>query len=64
MKTLLRYKDLVEQGIVNNRMTLKRMIDERKFPAPIRFGRSIAWEADLIANWAASLRNSNNGVAA
>lgn len=52
---LLRYPDLVAQGIVNSRMTLKRLIDGQGFPA----GRLItpnsrAWSEDEVDAWIAT----------
>jgi predicted DNA-binding transcriptional regulator AlpA len=49
---LLRYPDLVAQGIINSRMTLKRLIDNQNFPA----GRLItpnsrAWTEDEVSQW-------------
>ena len=51
---LLRYPDLVAQGIVNSRMTLKRLIDGQGFPA----GRLItpnarAWDEAEVDEWIA-----------
>jgi predicted DNA-binding transcriptional regulator AlpA len=52
---LLRYPDLVGQGIVNSRMTLKRLIDGQGFPV----GRLItpnsrAWDEGEVNEWIAS----------
>jgi predicted DNA-binding transcriptional regulator AlpA len=52
---LLRYPDLVARGIVNSRMTLKRLIDAQGFPP----GRLItpnarAWTEDEVDDWVAS----------
>ena len=48
---LIRYADLVNKGIVNSRMTLKRLIDNQGFPPGIRVTpNSRAWvEADVDA---------------
>ena len=52
MAKLLRYLDLKERGIVNNRMTLRRWIAERGFPAGVQLGpNSIAWPEDEIETW-------------
>ncbi|MDA2927997.1 AlpA family phage regulatory protein [Acidobacteria bacterium AH-259-G07] len=51
-KKLLRYSDLVQQGIVNNRMTLKRWIEAGDFPSPVRLGiNTIAWHATEVKEW-------------
>jgi predicted DNA-binding transcriptional regulator AlpA len=51
---LLRYTDLVEIGVVNSRMTLKRLIDNQGFP-PGRLitPNSRAWTDDEIDQWIA-----------
>lgn len=51
---LLRFPDLAARGIVNSRMTLKRLIDAQGFPP----GRLItpnarAWTAEEVDNWVA-----------
>jgi predicted DNA-binding transcriptional regulator AlpA len=56
---LLRYKDLIALGIVNNRMTLRRWMDRKDdpFPPPIvltasaRQNHSIAWKAAAVEAW-------------
>jgi len=49
---LVRYPDLVDRKIVNNRMTLARWIRSYGFPKPIRLGpNTIAWEASEIEAW-------------
>jgi predicted DNA-binding transcriptional regulator AlpA len=52
---LLRFPDLVAKGIVNSRMTLKRLIDAQGFPP----GRLItpnarAWTEEEVDDWVAS----------
>ncbi len=48
----LRFSDLVELGIIRNRMTLKRWVESGHFPAPIRLGpNSIAWRASDVQAW-------------
>jgi prophage regulatory protein len=52
---LLRYPDLVAKGIVNSRMTLKRLIDAQGFPP----GRLItpnarAWTEEEVDAWIAN----------
>ena len=46
---LLRYPDLVQRGIVNNRTTLNRWIRAGRFPAPLHLGpNTLAWrEAEV-----------------
>jgi prophage regulatory protein len=54
-KRFLKYRDLEDQGIVSNRMTLRRWIAEHGFPSPVQLGpNSIAWMADEIDAWLAS----------
>ncbi len=60
---LLRYRDLVERKIVNNRMTLRRWMDPEgphkadPFPRPIvltsstRQNHAIAWRAADVEQW-------------
>ncbi len=51
---LLRYRDLVDRGIVSNRMTLHRWIVGNDFPKPIKIGpNSIAWRVDDVESWLA-----------
>ena len=48
----LRYSDLVELGIIRNRMTLKRWVESGNFPPPIRLGsNSIAWISSDVQAW-------------
>ncbi len=48
----LRFSDLVELGIIRNRMTLKRWVGSGHFPAPIRLGaNSIAWRSSDVQAW-------------
>ena len=51
----LRYADLVEHQIVNNRTTLSRWIRDYGFPAGILLGpNSRAWPADQVETWLAA----------
>lgn len=48
----LRYADLVERQIVNNRTTLARWIKDYGFPAGVLLGpNSRAWPADQVDGW-------------
>ncbi len=40
-RRFLTYRELVEIGFVNNAMTLRRLIAEGRFPAPLELGRKI-----------------------
>ncbi len=53
MATLyLRYADLVERQIVNNRTTLQRWIRDYGFPTGVLLGpNSRAWPADQVETW-------------
>jgi len=49
---LLRYRDLVAQGIVRNRMTLKRRIEKDGFPAGRMTGpNERTWNEAEINDW-------------
>ncbi len=51
----LRFKDLVERGIVRNRVTLKRWIENHDFPAGLLLGPNTrAWREDDIEAWLAA----------
>jgi len=48
----LRYADLVERQIVNNRTTLSRWIRDYDFPAGVLLGpNSRAWRSDRVEAW-------------
>ena len=48
----LRYADLVERQIVNNRTTLQRWILKYGFPAGVLLGPNTrAWPADQVEAW-------------
>lgn len=52
MKKLIRYPDLVEKGVVNSRMTLKRLIDTQGFPpGQLITPNSRAWAEADVDNW-------------
>ncbi len=53
MATLyLRYTDLVELQIINNRTTLQRWIRNYGFPSGVLLGpNSRAWPADQVETW-------------
>ena len=54
-KKLLRYHDLVDRGIVNNRMTLSRWIDGQGFPPGFMLGpNSRSWPEDEVEAWLAA----------
>jgi predicted DNA-binding transcriptional regulator AlpA len=51
----IRYPDLVAKGIVNSRMTLKRLIDTRGFPAGVLITPNArAWDEASVDAWIAS----------
>ncbi len=51
----LRFSDLVERGIVRNRVTLGRWIKLHNFPPGIKLGpNSRAWPADQVEAWLAA----------
>ena len=59
----LRYRDLVERQIVNNRTTLQRWVHDYGFPVGVLLGpNSRAWPADQVDAWLAE-RASDREVA-
>ena len=52
---LIRYNDLVEKGVVNSRMTLKRLIDTQDFPPGVLITPNArAWEEAKVDAWIAA----------
>jgi predicted DNA-binding transcriptional regulator AlpA len=52
---LLRFPDLVERGIVNSRMTLKRLIESQGFPPGLLITPNArAWNESEVEAWIAS----------
>lgn len=61
----LRFPDLVERGIVKNRMTLSRWTRERGFPAAVKLGpNTCAWREDEVAEWLARRERAEPSAAA
>ena len=57
----LRFSDLVERGIVRNRVTLGRWIKLHGFPAGILLGPNTrVWPADQVETWLASRAASSS----
>lgn len=55
MTRLFRYEDLVEMGVVRNRMAPRRLAESQGFPLPIKLGsNSVAWPADEVEAWLAA----------
>lgn len=55
MITFLRFDDLRDRRIVNNRTTLYRWINERGFPRGIKLGPNTrAWTEDEVEAWLAA----------
>lgn len=49
---LIRYPDLVAKGVVNSRMTLKRLIDNQGFPPGVLITpNSRAWDEEEVDAW-------------
>ena len=64
MLKLLRFKDLKERGIVNNRATLSRRIREHGFPPGFLLGpNSRAWTEDEIEGHLEKLRAVEREIA-
>jgi predicted DNA-binding transcriptional regulator AlpA len=52
---LIRYNDLVAMGVVNSRMTLKRLIDTQGFPpGKLITPNARAWEEVEVNGWIAN----------
>lgn len=52
---LIRYNDLVGKGVVNSRMTLKRLIDSQNFPAGVLITPNArAWDEAEVDAWIAA----------
>lgn len=52
---LVRYKQLVQEGIFSNRMDAKRKQELQGFPAAIELGpNTIAWDRAEVDEWIAS----------
>lgn len=52
MLKILRFKDLKERGVVDNRVTLSRRIKDHGFPPGFLLGpNSRAWTEDEIEAW-------------
>ena len=50
--TFLKFSDLKEKGIVTNRVTLQRWIENGDFPAGNKLGPNTrAWTEDEIKEW-------------
>ncbi|MGB8899568.1 MAG: AlpA family phage regulatory protein, partial [Methylocella sp.] len=50
--SILRYRDLQDRGIFNNRMALARALRQYNFPPPIELGsNSIGWDSADVAAW-------------
>lgn len=64
MTMLLRFSNLVERGIVNNRTTLHRWIDSNGFPPGIKIGpNSRAWPAEEVEAWIEARAAERNAAA-
>jgi predicted DNA-binding transcriptional regulator AlpA len=49
------YRYLEDEGIMPNRMTLARSIEQLGFPKPVELGKNrIAWNLDEVRAWLAS----------
>ena len=64
MTKLLRYPDLVERGICNNRATLYRWIKAGRFPAGFKMGENTrTWTEDEVEEAVAEARAAEREVA-
>lgn len=60
---LLRFTNLKARGIVKNRMTLSRWIQEGIFPPGFIIGkRTRVWREDDINAWLSEKENAGSGV--
>lgn len=53
MQVLFTVKDICARYTLT-KQTIRRLIKEGKFPAPLRVGRSLRWTADAIAEFEGS----------
>ncbi len=52
---LVRFKALKSKGIVDNRVTLDRWMNDFGFPQPIQLGpNTLAWDLDEVTPWIAA----------
>jgi prophage regulatory protein len=59
--SILRFRDLVETGIVRNRSTLDRWVRAGRFPAPVRLGEhSVGWRLVDVRQWLEELASENS----
>lgn len=57
--TLLRYVDLRERGVVKNRTTLRRWINDGDFPSGVKIGPNTrVWPAAEVDAWLRSRRDA------
>jgi predicted DNA-binding transcriptional regulator AlpA len=62
---LIRYHDLVAKGVVNSRMTLKRLIDDQGFPPGVLITPNArAWDESEVDNWIANRPTARKAAAA
>ena len=62
LRKFYRYSDLVEAGIVSNRVTLSRWIDKRGFPAPLELGPNTrGFPADEVDAWLSNRPRAKGG---
>jgi len=62
-RELLTYDALVQHGIFNNRMTLKRAMDKLCFPRPYKLGdRRVKWSRKAVEAWLESRRQDGAGA--
>ena len=58
--TLVTYAALVERGIFNNRMTLRRAISKYGFPEPYHLGpHRVAWDESEVEDWLRKCRSTD-----
>ncbi len=52
LPVFVKFRDLVDAGIVGNWPTLIRLIDEESFPSGVMLGKNTrAWRADEVLAW-------------
>jgi predicted DNA-binding transcriptional regulator AlpA len=62
---LIRYPDLKQKGVVNSRMTLKRLIDDHGFPPGVLVTPNArAWDEAEVDVWIASRPTARKPAAA
>jgi predicted DNA-binding transcriptional regulator AlpA len=59
----VRYRDLKERGLINNRVTLGRWIESGGFPPPLKIGpNTVVWPEHEIDEWLATRERRHTNI--